>query len=123
MTLMREAYNIADLREIARRKLPKGIFEFVDRGTEDEVSLRHNRAVFEQIRFRPRTLVDVSRRTQAITLFGKPQPMPIAIAPTGSAGLTWYEGEIALARAAAAAGIPFTLATGSMTALERVASE
>jgi isopentenyl diphosphate isomerase/L-lactate dehydrogenase-like FMN-dependent dehydrogenase len=123
MTQMDEAYNIADLREIARRKLPKWIFEFVDRGTEDEVSLRHNRAVFEQIRFRPRTLVDVSHRTQEITLFGKRQPMPIAIAPTGSAGLTWYEGEIALARAAAAAGIPFTLATGSMTAMEKVASE
>jgi len=58
-----------------------------------------------------------------VELFGKPQKMPIAIAPTGSAGLTWYEGEIALARAAAAAGIPFTLATGSMTAMEKVASE
>ena len=120
---VRHAYNIADLREIARRRLPRGVFEFVDRGTEDEVSLRHNRAALEQIRFRPRTLVDVSRRGQEITLFGERQAMPIAVAPTGSAGLTWYEGEIALARAAAAAGIPFTLATGSMTAMERVASE
>jgi len=120
---MRIAYNIADLREIARRRLPKGIFEFVDRGTEDEVSLRHNRTAFDRIELRPRTLVDVSRRTQEITLFGARQTMPIAIAPTGSAGLTWYEGEIALARAAAAAGVPFTLATGSMTAMEKVAAE
>ena len=117
------AYNIADLCEIARRRLPKGVFEFIDRGTEDEVSLRHNRAVFERIKFRPRTLVDVSARSQGITLLGRQQKMPIAVAPTGSAGLTWYEGEIALARAAAAAGIPFTLATGSMTAMEKVADQ
>jgi isopentenyl diphosphate isomerase/L-lactate dehydrogenase-like FMN-dependent dehydrogenase len=118
-----DAYNIGDLREIARRKLPKGIFEFVDRGTEDEVSLRENRAVFERIRLLPRTLVDVSGRSQEISLFGHQQKMPIAIAPTGSAGLTWYNGEIALARAAAAAGIPFTLATGSTSAMERIVEQ
>ena len=117
----RGAYNIDDLREIARRRVPKGMFEFVDRGAEDEVALRNNRTAFERIRLQPRTLVDVSRRSQAITLFGNPQQMPIAIAPTGSAGLMWHDGEIALARAAAAAGIPFTLATGSMTAMEKIA--
>jgi len=115
------AYNIDDLREIARRRVPKGMFEFVDRGAEDEVALRNNRTAFERIRLKPRALVDVSRRSQEITLFGNPQKMPIAIAPTGSAGLMWYDGEIALARAAAAAGIPFTLATGSMTAMEKIA--
>lgn len=114
------AFNVADLREIARRRLPKGIFEFVDRGAEDEVSLRNNRTAFEGIRLRPRVLVDVSQRSQEITLFGHRQKMPIAIAPTGAAGIMWHEGEIALARAAAAAGIPFTLATGSLTAMERV---
>ncbi len=117
------AYNIFDLREIARRRLPKGIFEFVDRGSEDEVALRNNRAAFERIKLRPRTLVDVSGRSQRITLFGQEHKMPIAIAPTGTAGLMWHEGEIALARAAAAAGIPFTLATGSMTAMEKVAAQ
>jgi L-lactate dehydrogenase (cytochrome)/(S)-mandelate dehydrogenase len=117
------ACNISDLRDIAKRRLPRGVFEFVDRGTEDEVSMRHNVAALKNIRFRPRTLVDVSKRSQRIALFGKRHEMPIAIAPTGSAGLTWYEGEIALARAAAAAGIPFTLATGSMTAMEKVAAE
>jgi isopentenyl diphosphate isomerase/L-lactate dehydrogenase-like FMN-dependent dehydrogenase len=114
------AFNVADLRESARRRLPKGIFEFVDRGAEDEVSLRNNRAAFERIRLRPRVLVDVSQRNQEITLFGNRQKMPIAIAPTGAAGIMWHEGEIALARAAAAAGIPFTLATGSLTAMEKV---
>ena len=117
------AYNIGDLREIARRRVPKGMFEFVDRGAEDEVALRNNRTAFERIRLKPRALVDVSKRSQEITLFGNPQQMPIAIAPTGSAGLMWYEGEIALARAAAAAGIPFTLATGSMTAMETIAAQ
>jgi isopentenyl diphosphate isomerase/L-lactate dehydrogenase-like FMN-dependent dehydrogenase len=117
------AYNIFDLRDMALRRVPKGLFEFVDRGTEDEVSLRNNRAVFERIRLKPRTLVDVSKRSQEITLFGQKQNMPICIAPTGTAGLMWYEGEIALARAAREAGIPFTLATGSMTAMEKVAAE
>src|SRR5215210_5992134 len=117
------AYNIFALRDMALRRVPKGLFEFVDRGTEDEVSLRNNRAVFEKIRFKPRTLVDVSGRSQDITLFGHKQNMPICIAPTGTAGLMWHEGEIALARAAKDAGIPFTLATGSMTAMERVAKE
>jgi isopentenyl diphosphate isomerase/L-lactate dehydrogenase-like FMN-dependent dehydrogenase len=116
-------YNINDLREIAVRRVPVGLFEFVDRGTEDEVALRNNRAVFESIKLKPRTLVDVSGRSQEITLFGDKYKMPIAIAPTGTAGLLWHEGEIALARAAAAAGIPFTLATGSMTAMEKVAEE
>jgi isopentenyl diphosphate isomerase/L-lactate dehydrogenase-like FMN-dependent dehydrogenase len=114
------AYNIADLREMARRRLPKGIFEFIDRGTEDEVALRNNRFALERIKLRPRTLVDVSQRSQEITLFEKKQSMPIVIAPTGTTGQVWYRGEIALARAAAAAGIPFTLATGSTTALEQV---
>jgi len=121
MASVAKAYNIADLRRMALKRVPKGLFEFVDRGTEDEVALRNNRAVFERIRLKPRPLVDVSKRSQEVTLFGKKHKMPIVIAPTGTAGLMWYEGEIALARAAADAGIPFTLATGSMTAMEKVA--
>jgi len=117
------AYDIADLRELARRRLPRGVFEFFDRGNGDEVALVENRAAFERYKFTPHQLVDTSRRSQEVTLFGKRHKMPIAVAPTGSAGLAWYEGEIELARAAAKAGIPFTLATGSMTALERVAEQ
>lgn len=123
MADLRTAYNIADLCGIARGRVPNGLFEFVDRGTEDEVSLRNNRAVFERIRLKPRTLVGVSDRNQEITLFGNRHKMPVVIAPTGIAGLLWHEGEIALARAAADAGIPFTLATGSMTAMEKVAEQ
>ena len=116
------AYNIADLREMARRRLPRGMFEFLDRGTEDEVALANNRAAFERITFRPRTLVDVSARSQEITLFGRKVTMPIAVGPTGTAGLLWYQGEIGLARAAAA-GIPFTVAINSMTSMETIAEQ
>ena len=117
------AHNIFDLRKIALKRVPRGLFEFMDRGTEDEVSLRNNREVFDRLRFKPRTMVDVSKRSQDNTLFGVKHKMPLVIAPTGVAGLMWFEGELALARAARAAGIPFTLATGSMTAMERVADE
>jgi isopentenyl diphosphate isomerase/L-lactate dehydrogenase-like FMN-dependent dehydrogenase len=116
-------YNTADLREAARRRLPRGLFEFMDRGNDDEVAMRENRAALERIKLKPRVLVDVSQRSQEITLFGRKQKMPVIVAPTGSTGLAWYEGEIALARAAAAHGIPFTLAAGSMTALERLPAE
>jgi isopentenyl diphosphate isomerase/L-lactate dehydrogenase-like FMN-dependent dehydrogenase len=123
MTALARCYNIADLREAAKRRLPKGVFEFVDRGSEDEVGLRNNRMGFERIKLRPRSLVDVSGRSTQTTLFGKPMGMPLAIAPTGAAGLVWYEGELELAKAAAAAKVPFTLATGAMTSLEKIAKE
>jgi len=117
------AYNIHDLRDMARRKLPKGVFEFVDRGTEDDNAVANNRAALERIRFRPRTMVDVSKRDQSITLFGKKQPMPFCVGPTGTAGLLWYGGEVGIARAAAKAGIPFTVGTNSMTSMEDIAAQ
>ena len=116
-------YSTADLRAAARRRLPKGLFEFMDRGNDDEVAMRENRIAMESIKLSPRVLIDVTARSQEITLFGKQQKMPVIVAPTGSTGLAWYEGEIALARAARTHGVPFTLALGSMTKLERVAEE
>lgn len=118
---VKEALNVFDLREMAKRRLPKWLFEFVDRGTEDEIALRNNRAAFERIKLKTQVLVDVSARKQDITLFGKHHNMPLGISPTGPAGMLWYKGEIELARAAKAAGIPFTLATGSQTSMEEVA--
>jgi len=118
-----DAQNIFDLREIAKRRIPKWLFEFVDRGTEDEWALCNNREAFQRIRFRPRMLVDVSNRKLDTTLFGKEHKMPIGIAPTGAAGMMWYQGELELARAAKDAGIPFSLATGSITSMEKVAAE
>jgi len=117
------AYNLADLRELARRALPKGLFEFVDRGTENEAALRTMRAALERVMFRPRVLVDVSARTQQTQFFGRSSAMPVAVAPTGAAGLLWFDGEIEIARAARRMGIPFTLSTASIVSMERVAAE
>ena len=118
---VQEALNVHDLRDMARQRLPKWLFEFVDRGTEDEVALRNNRAAFERIKLKTQVLVDVSQRNQEVTLFGKQHGMPLGIAPTGPAGMLYYKGELELARAAKAANIPFTLATGSQTSMEEVA--
>ncbi|MGE4112492.1 MAG: alpha-hydroxy-acid oxidizing protein, partial [Burkholderiales bacterium] len=79
------AYDIADLRELARRRLPKGVFEFFDRGNGDEVAVANNRAAIELVKFNPHMLVDTSRRSLATTLYGKPQAMPLVVGPTGSA--------------------------------------
>ena len=97
------------------------MFEFVDRATEDHIAVANNRSAFERIKLRHRALVDVSRRSVATTLFGKPASLPMAIAPTGAAGLCWHEGELELAKAAAKAKIPLTLSTASMTAMEKIA--
>jgi (S)-mandelate dehydrogenase len=116
-----DALNNHDMRDMARQCLPHWMFEFVDRGTGDEVALRDNRAAFERIKLKTQVLIDVSKRQQRTTLFGKQHDMPIGIAPTGAAGMMYYQGELALARAAKAANIPFTLATGSQTSIEDVA--
>jgi (S)-mandelate dehydrogenase len=123
MAVLDRCYNIADLRAAAQHRLPRGVFEFVDRGSEDEIALRNNRAGFERIKLKHRALVDVSGRSMATTLFGKPVGMPMAIAPTGAAGLCWHEGELELAKAAARAKIPFTLATSAMTSMEKIAEQ
>lgn len=117
------AFNIDDLREAARRRLPRGLFEFVDRGTEDDLAVRNNRTAFERIALRPRVLVDVSKRSQSINLFGAPSSQPLIVAPTGAAGLLCYQGEVEVARAAAKAGLPFTLSTYSINSMEQVADQ
>jgi (S)-mandelate dehydrogenase len=123
MTTLDRCYNIADLREAARRRLPKWIFEFVDRGAEDEIALAHNLEAFRRLKLRHRVMVPLAGRDLGTTLFGRNIALPAAIAPTGAAGLCWYEGELALAKAAAKFGVPFTMATGSTTPLEKVAAE
>jgi isopentenyl diphosphate isomerase/L-lactate dehydrogenase-like FMN-dependent dehydrogenase len=123
MAALDDCYNIFDLREAAKRRLPRGVFEFVDRATEDHIAVCENRSAFEDIKLRFRALVDVSGRTTESTLFGKPVSFPLAIAPTGAAGLCWYRGELALAKAAARANVPLTLSTASMTAMETIAEQ
>ena len=117
------AHNIADLREMARRKLPRPIWEYLERGTEDDITPRNNRATFEQIEFKPRVMVDVSKRDQSTVLFGQPLKMPIAVGPTGFASLCTYQGEVHLARAAAAAGVPYVMSCSSLTPMETVMAE
>jgi L-lactate dehydrogenase (cytochrome) len=121
MMHFRRALNVDDMRALARRRLPRGIFEYVDRGTEDEVSLRANRQALDDLKLQPSILVDVSERHQEVEIFGRSQPTPLVIAPTAAAGLMWHNGEIHLARAAAAAGIPFCVSTQSITAIEKIA--
>ena len=115
-----DAYNIDDLRRLARARLPRGIFEYVDRGTEDELALRNNREAFERVKLVPRVLKDVSRIDQGVTLFGRPMAMPIAVGATGGAALVWHDGDIALARAAAAANIPFMISSASTIPIEKI---
>jgi (S)-mandelate dehydrogenase len=119
-TDFRRAQNIEELRAIARRRVPNFCFEYVEGGSDDEVTLRRNRSVFEEIAFVPRTLVDVSARSQTVQLFGKPSAAPFMIGPTGFSGLLAHEGDLALARAAAAAGIPYILSNASTMRLEEL---
>jgi (S)-mandelate dehydrogenase len=118
-----EAINIEDLRLMAKRRLPRAIFDFFDGGAEDESSLRDNRAAFERVRLLPRVLVDVSAVSLKTDLFGKPSSLPLAIAPTGGISAGRAGAELALARAAKAFGVPFTLATPSAVTIEHVAAE
>ena len=120
---LEKAVNIEDLRRLAKRRLPRAIFDFFDGGAEDEVTLRENRAAFERVRLLPRVLVDVSKIQTAVDLLGKPSSMPLAIAPTGGISAGRYGAELILARAARAAGVPFTMATPSAFSIERVAEE
>lgn len=114
--------NVADYRELARRRLPRGVFEYVDRGTEDEVGLRALRTALDAVRFAPRVLRDVSALDLSTEVFGRRQPLPVIAAPTAMAGLLWHDGEVQLARAARAAGIPFCISTQSTTSIEDIAA-
>jgi isopentenyl diphosphate isomerase/L-lactate dehydrogenase-like FMN-dependent dehydrogenase len=115
------ANNIADLQRLARRRLPRIVRDYVEGGAEDHVTLRANREALEAIRFAPRALVDVSRRTQKTVLFGREYESPFGIAPLGAAGLVWRDAELALARAARTANVPAVLSTHSFVPLARVA--
>jgi len=114
--------NIADLREVARRRIPHFVFEYVEGGAEDENTLRCNRRAFEDLSFIPQTLVDTTARNHKIELFGRPSAAPLVVAPTGMSGMIYPQADIALARAAASVGIPFCLSTVSTTRLEDVAA-
>jgi len=112
--------NIEDLRQIARRKLPKAIFEYIDHGSYDQISLNANREDLKAIRFRQRVLINADNRQLATTMLGEKVALPVAIAPTGLTGLMYGNGEMLAARAAEAAGIRYTLSTMSICSIEDV---
>jgi len=117
------AINTEDLRHMAKRRLPHFSFEYVEGGAEDELTLKRNRDVFERIAWVPRTLSGMGPPDLGVELFGRQCNMPLAIAPTGFNGLLWPEGDLALARAATTAGVPFTLSTAANCSLERMGRE
>lgn len=112
--------SIGDLRNLARRRIPRAIFDYADGGSYEERTLRRNAADLDEISFRQRVMIDVSSISLATTLLGSPASMPLAIAPTGLAGFFHADGEILGARAAAAFGIPFCLSTMSICSIEDV---
>lgn len=117
----RRAQSIDELAWMARRRLPAFAWEYVHGGSEDEITLHDNRRAFAAWGWQPRTLVDVEQRDSRTRLLDAPAELPLAIAPTGYNGMLWRDGDIALARAAASRGIPFTLSTVSCASLETLA--
>ena len=119
---MKHITCIEDLRELHRRRVPKAFFDYADRGSYAEQTLRANREDLEQIKFRQRVLVDVSRRDLSTTILGGPAAMPLILAPVGLLGMQHGDGEIHACRAAQAAGIPFTQSTMSICSIEDIAA-
>jgi L-lactate dehydrogenase (cytochrome) len=112
--------NIEDLRRIARRRIPRAIYDYIERGSYDELTLNANRAELDAIRLRQRVLIDVSKVALKASMLGEAVSMPVAIAPTGLTGLVHGDGEMLAARAAEAAGTKFCLSTMSICSIEDV---
>jgi len=112
--------SIADLRELAQRRLPRALFDYIDRGSYDEHTWARNRDDLRTLTLRQRVMVDVSRLSSGTRVLGEAWTIPFAPAPTGLTGLFWRDGEILAARAAQAAGVPFCLSTMSICSIEDV---
>jgi L-lactate dehydrogenase (cytochrome) len=114
------AASVADLRRIAKRRLPGGVFDYIDGAAEDERTLAANEAAFAATTFRPRVLRGIEKVDTASTVLGRPLAYPLALAPTGFTRIADPEGELAVARAAERAGLPYTLSTLSTRSIEEV---
>jgi L-lactate dehydrogenase (cytochrome) len=112
--------NIEDLRQLARRRLPRALFDFVDGGAQDEVTLRANQSDFQRLALLPRVLTNVSQRDLTVTVLGQKLGQPLILAPTGMPGILWPHGALAAARAADKAGVGFCLSTVSTSSIEDV---
>ncbi len=119
---MKHITCIEDLRLLHKRRVPKAFFDYADRGSYAEETLRANRDDLQKIKFRQRILVDVSKRDLSTTILGEPSAMPLILAPVGLLGMQHGDGEIHACRAAQAAGIPFTQSTMSICSIEDIAS-
>src|SRR5689334_24746197 len=116
------AVNIEDLHRMAKRKLPRIIFDYIEGGVEDAHGTARNEAAFHKHRLLPRYLVDVSKRDQSTTVFGRTYSSPFGISPTGGVGLYQRRGgELLLAEAAVEANIPYIMSGGSNHSMEEAA--
>ncbi|WP_241021481.1 alpha-hydroxy acid oxidase [Burkholderia sp. Ac-20353] len=120
---MQDAHSIEDLRKLARRRVPRGVFDFFDGGAEDEITLRENREGFKRISLRPRLLENVENPDISTTILGATAAAPIVIAPTGAIGAGWPKADVAIARTAARLGVPYTLSTTATSSIETIADE
>ncbi|HEX7094815.1 MAG TPA: alpha-hydroxy acid oxidase, partial [Acidimicrobiales bacterium] len=116
------AANVDDLRAIAKRRLPRGVFDYIDGAAEDEITARRNVEAFREIELSPRVLRDVASVDPSTTVLGRPVPFPLVLSPTGFSRMADPQGELAVARAAARAGIPYTLSTLATRSIEEVAA-
>jgi L-lactate dehydrogenase (cytochrome) len=119
---LRTAITVEDMRRIAKRRLPRGVFDYIDGGAEDERTMANNASAFGRIEFCPNVLCDVSEIDVSTTLLGRPVAMPLVLAPTGYTRLTHSQGELSVARAGERAGIPYSLSTMSTRSIEEVAA-
>ena len=119
---MKHITCIDDLRTLHKRRVPKAFFDYADRGSYAEETLRANREDLQQIKLRQRILVDVSKRDMSTTILGEPSALPLILAPVGLLGMQHGDGEIHACRAAQAAGIPFTQSTMSICSIEDIAA-
>jgi L-lactate dehydrogenase (cytochrome) len=119
---LRAAATVEDLRTIARRRLPRGPFDYLDGGAEDERTMRNNVDAFGRLEFRPNVLRDVSAISTEVELFGRLASMPLMLSPTGFTRMAHSSGELAVARSAQGAGIPYSLSTMSTRSIEEVAA-
>lgn len=120
---MSSVFNVEGYRQLARRRLPKMVFDYLEGGADDEKGLSRNRDAFDRIEIMPRRLVDVSDRSLSAELFGQSKSVPVMVAPMGLNGAFWPKGDLALARAAKKAGVPFILSTAANASIEEVAEQ
>ena len=114
------AASVADLRRIAKRRLPGGVFDYIDGGAEDERTMAANQNAFAATTFRPRVLRGIEKVDLSASVLGQPLAYPLVLAPTGFTRIADPQGELAVARSAERAGLPYTLSTLSTRSIEEV---